>query len=170
MRTTRVEVRGKTVDLEWLDFPDVVGVLPLLEDGRIALVEQYRPTVNRPCLEVPAGAANPGEPPEAAARRELAEETGYRAGALTPLGAFYPAIGYSTERIFLYVATDLEAGATAFDEGEDIRLVHVTPEEMGDLIRKGAIADSKSILAYLLWRQRAAGLEVTAGFPPAPSR
>lgn len=163
-------MRGRTHALEWLDFPDVVGVLPLLADGRIALVEQYRPTVNRACLEIPAGATNPGEAPEAAAHRELAEETGYRAGALTPLGAFYPAIGYSTERIFLYLATDLAAGATAFDEAEEIRLVHVTPEEMGDLIRRGVIADSKSLLAYLLWRQRDAGLAVTAGFPPAPSR
>ncbi len=170
LRSTPVEVRGRTVELEWLEFPDVVAILPLLPDGRIVLVEQYRAPVNRPCLEVPAGAAAPGEAPVDAARRELAEETGYRAASLRPLGAYYPAIGYSSERIFLYLATGLEPGPTSFDEGEEITPVAVTPQEMERLIRAGRICDSKSILAFLLWRQEQAGLPVTAGFPPAPSR
>lgn len=170
LRSTPVSVRGKTVDLEWVEFPDVVGILPFLPDGRIVLVSQYRAPVNRPCLEIPAGAANPGEAPADAARRELAEETGYRAASLKPLGAYYPAIGYSSERIFLFVATGLEPGPTRFDEGEEIDPRCVTPEEMARLIREGTVCDSKSILAFLLWQQEAAGAPVTAGFPPAPSR
>lgn len=153
LRSRRVEVRGKAVSLEWLDFPDVVGMLPLADDGRIVLVEQYRVAVDRVTLEIPAGAANPGEPPEAAAHRELAEETGYRAADLHPMGAFYPAIGYSSERITLFVATGLTPGPTAFDEGEDIQVVHLTPAETATAIAEGRICDSKSILAYFLWNK-----------------
>lgn len=151
LRSRQVEVRGKAVNLEWLEFPDVVGMLPLTDDGRIVLVEQYRVAVDRVTLEIPAGAANPGETQEAAAHRELAEETGYRAAELRRLGAFYPAIGYSSERIALFVATGLTPGPTAFDEGEEIRVVHLSPAEMVAAITGGRICDSKSILAYFLW-------------------
>lgn len=170
VRRTPVEVRGRTVELEWVDFPDVAAVLPVLADGRLVLVEQYRAPVNRPCLEVPAGAADPGEDPEAAARRELAEETGYRAGHLRFLAAYYPAIGYSSERIFIYVATDLEPGPTSFDPGEEIVTRAVTPAEMEELIRAGAVADSKSLLAYFLWRREQDGAPLPAGLPPPPGR
>lgn len=152
-RSRGMEVRGRSVNLEWVEFPDVVGMLPLTGDGRVILVEQYRAPVDRVTLEIPAGAANPGETPEAAAHRELAEETGYRAVELRPLGAFYPAIGYSSERITLYVATGLTPGPTAFDESEDIRVVHLTPAEMAAAIASGRICDSKSIIAYFLWNK-----------------
>lgn len=147
-----IEVRGKPHTMEWIEFPAVVAVLPFTADGMIVLVEQYRPAVDRRTLEIPAGACKPGEDAPAAAGRELAEETGYRAGHLAPLGSFYPAIGYSSERIDLFIATRLEPGETNFDEGEDI-VVHVkTPAEVAALVDRGGICDSKSILAFLLWR------------------
>lgn len=138
--------------MEWLEFPGVVAILPVTGDGRIVLVEQYRAPIDRVTIEVPAGALNPGETPVEGARRELAEETGYRAARLEPLASFYPAIGYSSERITLFKATGLAAGETRFDDGEDINVILRTPAEVEGLIANGSIADSKSIIAYMTWR------------------
>lgn len=159
LRSRRVEVRGRAVTLEWVEFPPVVAVLPITDDGEIVLVEQYRAPLDRWTVEVPAGAADPGEPLEDAARRELAEETGYRAAHLERLASFYPAIGYSSEEITIFVARGLVPGETDFDEAEDIRVVLRTPEQVEEMVRRGVIRDSKSMLAFLLWRQG------TAPFP-----
>lgn len=145
-------MRGQAIHLEWLDFPDVVAVLPFNEAGEIVLVEQYRAPVGRWTVEVPAGAANPGEAPREAALRELAEETGFRAGSLDPLASFYPAIGYSSERIDLFLARDLTPGPTQFDEGEEIRVLTRTPDQVEAMVRSGEIGDSKSIIAFMAWR------------------
>lgn len=146
-----VTVRGKQHRFEWLDFSRSVAVLPVLDDGRIVLIEQYRPSVDRPVIEIPAGRVERGETLEAAAARELEEETGYRAGRLRQLTAFYPSVGYSTEFMTVYLATGLTQGATLFDEAEEIRNVLVTPAEMAEWIGTGRIDDGKTILAWALW-------------------
>ncbi|MBX6377020.1 MAG: NUDIX hydrolase [Clostridia bacterium] len=149
-------VRGRTVEFEWIDHPDVVAVLPFLPDGRVVLVRQYRAPVDAETVEVPAGSLDPGEGVEDAARRELAEETGYRADRFTYLGAFYPAIGYSSERIHCLAAFDLTPGETSFDESEEIEVLRVDPAELATLIRDGQIRDAKSIIAFFLWQKRRA--------------
>ncbi len=152
LRSRQVEVRGRAVTLEWVEFPPVVAVLPFTDDGAIVLVEQYRAPLDRWTVEVPAGAVNPGEALEEAARRELAEETGYRAAVLERLVSFHPAIGYSSEEITIFVARGLVPGDTDFDEGEDIRVIHRSPDQVEEMVRRGMICDSKSMLAFLLWR------------------
>ncbi len=152
IKSRQVEVRGRQMTMEWVEFPPVVAVLPVTDDGRIVLVKQYRAPVDRITVEVPAGAANRGEPLEGAALRELAEETGFRARHLRRLCSFYPAIGYSDEEITLFEATGLSPGETDFDEGEDIEVLLKTPGEVEKMICDGTISDSKSILAFMIWR------------------
>lgn len=152
IRSRQVTVRGRDFTMEWVEFPPVVAILPFTSDGRIVLVKQYRAPVDRYTVEIPAGATSRGEPLDQAAHRELAEETGYRAGKLVRLGSFYPAIGYSDEEITIFKAEDLVPGETDFDDGEDIEVLHHTPDEVAKMIEKGVIADSKSILAFLIWQ------------------
>ncbi len=84
--------------------PGAVALLPLLGDGRICFVQEYRASVAQTLVELPAGTLEAGEEPIHAARRELAEETGYRAGRLEPLATFYTSPGVLDERMILYLA------------------------------------------------------------------
>lgn len=151
-RVTEVDVRGSRHRLEWIEFPPVVAIFPFTEEGEIVLVEQYRAPVGRRTVEIPAGACQPGEPLEDAARRELAEETGFRAARLEPILTYYPAIGYSSERITIFLATGLTPGEASPDDGEDITVLLRNPHEVEAMIRRGEIRDSKSLLAFHAWR------------------
>ncbi len=84
----------------------------------LLLVRQYRYAIGKYTLEIPAGIVEPGETPEQGAKRELREETGYDSGCLTPLYTYWPAIGYSTERMTIFLATDLRSDPLKGDEEE----------------------------------------------------
>ena len=134
-------------------------VVPVLPDGRILLVRQLRPAIDRECLELPAGAReDPAEDGAVTARRELAEETGYRAGRLTKLLHLQTAGAWCDETTEVYLAEDLtRTSAQTLDEAEEITTEAHTPEELRDLILQGEIRDAKTaagILAYLAYRQR----------------
>ncbi len=98
---------GARVLVDIVEFPGSVAVLPV-EEGRVLLVRQYRPSVGGWTLEAPAGTLRPGEDPEEAAARELEEEAGARPGRLVKVGEGYVSPGYSTEYMHLYLAYDLE--------------------------------------------------------------
>lgn len=98
---------GLRQDLAIVRHPGAVGVVALQPDGRVTLVRQYRHAIGRELLEIPAGRLEPGEDPRAAAARELEEETGYRAGTLESLGSFFPAPGFCSEELHLFLARDL---------------------------------------------------------------
>jgi ADP-ribose pyrophosphatase len=134
---------------EIVEHPGAVGVLPVLPDGRIVLIRQYRPAVGRRLLEVPAGTREAGESAEACARRELAEETGYRARQIAELVRFFVSPGWCNEELVCFVATDLEPGQQAVEEDEQIEVVPVTPDDVPALIRNGEIGDSKTIISLL---------------------
>lgn len=136
---------GGTSRREIIEHDPVVVIAPLTNDGRLLLVRQYRKAVEESLLELPAGGVDPGELPEAAVRRELIEETGYRAGAIHSLGAFYSAPGYCSELLHCYLATELTAGAAEPEDDETIEVVPVTLEEARRLIHTGEIRDSKSV-------------------------
>lgn len=137
---------GKTTEREIVVHPDVVAILPVLDDGRIVLVRQFRKAAERVLLEAPAGGIDGDETPEEAVRREMVEETGYRVDSLELLYTFYTSPGFTTEKMYLYKATGLEPGE-ATEETDQIEVVCLTREEAEEAIRSGEIADAKSILA-----------------------
>jgi len=132
--------------------PGAVVILPLLDDGRICFVRNYRVAVAQTLIELPAGTLEPGEDPAAAAERELAEETGYRAGQIEHLISFWMSPGILDERMHLYVARALRPGPMALDAGEDIEPLLATWEEALGMARQGDIRDAKSLVGLLYYR------------------
>ncbi len=130
--------------------PGAVVVLPLLDDGRVCLIRNYRISVNQTLIELPAGTLEPNEEPIQNAERELIEETGYRAAKLQKLHAFYLSPGILDERMHLFLATGLTEGETAREAGEDIDNLVVSWEEAVQMAVDGRIQDAKSIVGLLL--------------------
>lgn len=137
--------------------PGAAVILPLLPDGRMVLVYNYRRTVEKELLELPAGTLETGEKPIETAARELEEETGYRAGRLELLIEFFPSPGILTERMYVYVATELEYVGQDLDENEQIRVHTVTTEEARRLLVEGRLEDGKTIAALGLYFARRKG-------------
>ena len=128
-----------------------VVLLPVLANGGILLVRQYRHTVGDYLWEIPAGRIERGESPLAAAKRELAEETGYRARRLKLLMDVYPTPGFVAERMHLYAATGLTAGATNFDADERIETRAYTLPALLRMIRLRKLHDAKSVAGILYY-------------------
>jgi len=136
--------------------PGAVVLLPITDDGRVVMIRNFRVSVDRMLLEVPAGTMEPGEAPEVTAARELIEETGYRAGKLEPLRTFYASPGFCDEAMHLFLATGLVAGTPEREEYEVIENQLVPLEEVKRLIVDGTIQDGKTLVAlmdYLYVRQ-----------------
>ena len=126
-------------------------VAALDKEGRVLLVRQYRFAAGRELLELPAGKLEPGEEPGAAAARELAEETGYTAAALTKLTEILPTPAYCTERIYVYEAHGLSApGGQHLDRDEFLDVVPVPLEEAAKMVLTGEITDAKTQVGVLL--------------------
>ena len=134
--------------------PGAVVVLPILNDGRICLLRNYRVAVNETLIELPAGTLEPGEEPALTAQRELAEETGYRADRIEHLLTFYMSPGILDERMHLFLAEGLRPGPTALEAGEDIQPLLCSWEEAMELIRRGEIRDSKTLVGLLFYQAR----------------
>jgi ADP-ribose pyrophosphatase len=141
---------------EWecVRHPGGALAVPVTPDGKLVLVRQYRFTVQGRLLEFPAGTIEPGEDPAETIKREIEEETGYRANSWKKLGEFFIAPGYSDEIIHAFLATDLELleNPPGFEEDEDIETVLMTPQELEDAIHAGDPIDAKSICSFLLAR------------------
>lgn len=137
---------GKTTDREIVNHPEVIAVLPLLDDGRVVLVQQFRKPAEKVLLEVPAGAVDSGETPEDAVRREMIEETGFRVGSVKKLSSFYTSPGFTTELMHLYEARGLEPGEPT-EETDQIEVVLMTPEEALRRVESDEVADAKTLLA-----------------------
>ena len=140
---------GREADFEIVRHPGGAAVLPVLDDGRIVLIRQFRPAVGSHILELPAGKLDEGEAPEVCALRELEEETGYRAGQLESLGKMWTAVGFCDELLHLYLARDLTPGSRALEPNEFIEPVTVTLDEALELIERDEIRDGKTQLALL---------------------
>lgn len=134
--------------------PGAVAVVPVLDDGRVLLVRQFRYAAGKPLLEIPAGTLRPGEDPPECAQRELREETGYTARRLEPVASFYLAPGYSTELLHLFWATGLTPAEGERDEDEILEIVPMNLHEAVAAIDRGEIQDAKSVAGLLLaWRK-----------------
>jgi len=123
-------------------------------EKRILLVRQYRLPAGKQLWELPAGSVDPGEKALQTARRELAEETGYRARTWRKLSSFYPSPGFVAERMTIFLATDLTAGEATPMDDERIEARWFTADEVGKMIRAGKIEDGKTIIGYLTWSAR----------------
>jgi ADP-ribose pyrophosphatase len=142
---------GGTVTRDLVLHPGAVAVLPLVDDEHVCLLRNCRPAVGETLWEIPAGTLTPGEPPEQAAVRELAEETGYRAGRWRKLAEFYPSPGVLSERMYLFLAQELTAGPMRLEPDEDLEPRVVSWNEAVAWVLDGTIRDAKSLVGLLLW-------------------
>ena len=141
---------GGTAPRELSRHVGAVCIVPLLDDGRVIVERQFRYPVNEVITEIPAGKRNSrDEAPEAAARRELREETGITARELIPLGPFYPAAAYSDEVIWMYLARGLTFGEQQLDDDEFLNLQAVPLDELARDVLAGRIPDAKTQAAIL---------------------
>ena len=139
---------GRTVVRQVVQHPGAVVIIPQLADGRLMLIAQYRFAVGETLLEFPAGTLEPGEEPLQCARRELIEETGYRADHWRALGIMYPSPGYCDEKQYLFAASGLIPDHAAEGDDEIIEVKRLTVREVERAIADGALVDAKSIAAY----------------------
>jgi ADP-ribose pyrophosphatase len=151
LRRDTVAVKdGRTSHREIVEHNGGVVIIGITDEGKIPLVKQYRKAAEKAVLEMPAGKLEKGEDPQEAARRELKEETGYTAGKIRKLTAGYSSIGYSTEILHTYLATELTPGETDFDENEAIDIYEVSVEKLYEMAMNGELEDIKTIAAALL--------------------
>lgn len=140
---------GKTSNREIIKHPGAVAILPITNDGKIVMVEQFRKALERTLVEIPAGKLETGEKPEVCARRELEEETGYSCENLDWLISFYTSPGFADEIVHLYVATGLtkKENAATLDEDEFVNILELSLTEAKQFIDDKKIYDAKTAYA-----------------------
>ncbi len=149
---------GGTAEWDYIHHDGAAAVVPVMEDGRILMVRQYRNALDREILEIPAGKLDyAGEPGISCAARELEEETGYKSGHLEPLLTIRTTVALCNERIEIFLARDLEPSRQKLDEGEYVTVEAYTLEELKEKIYAGEIEDSKTICAILAYADKYMG-------------
>lgn len=161
-KVSRYAGRVFAVETHWITQPDDsealrdvvlhpggVAVVAYSSAGEVVLVHQYRKAIEQFLWEIPAGKLEKGETPLEAAKRELKEETGYRAQTWLDLGRMYPTPGYCSEIIYLFAALDLESGCAHPDPGEWIESKHFPWEETVMQVEEGRLNDAKTAVGIL---------------------
>lgn len=141
---------GRRTTIHVVEHPGAVAILPVFDNGDVLLIRQFRPSIGTELFEIPAGTLEPGERPLATARREIVEETGFRARSWRKLAAFYTAPGFCTELMHLYVARGLRPAQAQGDPDEMIRTARMSLPRALELARRGCVRDAKSLVG-LLW-------------------
>jgi ADP-ribose pyrophosphatase len=153
VRRDRVRLpNGEVTQMDIVEHVGAVTLLPIDEHERILFVRQYRHAAGRQLLELPAGTLEADELPIECAHREVREETGMAAENLQKIGEFFLAPGYSTEYLYIYLATELHPDPLPGDKDEFLHLEPVDVEQAYKLILDGEINDAKSIAAMMLAR------------------
>jgi ADP-ribose pyrophosphatase len=150
-RDTVIEPGGLRAVREVITHPGSVVVLPVLPDGRILLIRQYRYATRQYLWELVAGRIDSGENPRQAAARELIEETGYRAKRFRVFLDVFPTPGFLEERMYILLAEKLTAGEAEPEEDEKITAKAFTPSELERMIRKNTLRDAKTIAGLLYY-------------------
>jgi ADP-ribose pyrophosphatase len=151
VRVDRVRLPGgRETQLDIIEHPGSVVIVPLDGDENILLVRQHRHAAGIDLLELPAGTLHAGEEPAVCAGRELREETGFAASDLAPLGGFYLAPGYSSEYMHAFLATGLAPDPLPADEDESITLERVPFAEAHRMLSEGGFQDAKTIAALAM--------------------
>ena len=125
-------------------------IVPIFDDGSVALVRQYRHAAGGFQLELPAGGIEPGETFEQAAARELEEEIGFRAGKIEKLTEFYVSPGFLTEKMYVFLATELTATVQSLDDDEIVEIARIPLADAVQMVHDGRIEDAKTIAGLLL--------------------
>jgi ADP-ribose pyrophosphatase len=158
LKMKRDEVRlpdGQTAVREYLTHPGAVAILAILDDGRVLLERQFRYSIAKMCIEIPAGKLDLGEDPLICAKRELSEETGYSAKKWSYIRRIHPVISYSTEFIDIYLAEGLSSGKSHLDEEEFLDVFAAPLEQLMEWVERGEITDVKTTISvYWLDRYR----------------
>ncbi len=142
---------GQTFTRDVVIHPGAVAILPMVDAGHVCLLHHVRPAVDATLIEIPAGTLEPAEPPEVAAIRELAEETGYQANDWQKLSVLIPSPGVLSERIHLFLARDLTPGELRLEIDEELTPLVVPWEQAVRWALDGTIQDAKTLTAILLW-------------------
>lgn len=142
---------GETATREIVKHPGAVAVLAL-HDDRMLVVEQFRKPLEKCQIEIPAGKLEPGEEPLDAAKRELEEETGFKAGSIRHVCSFYTSPGFANEILHLYVAENLTKGETRLDDDEFLECESITLEQAWQYMKEQRISDAKTITALYAWQ------------------
>jgi ADP-ribose pyrophosphatase len=161
-RTFHVDVdrvrlpNGREMDMELVHHRGAAAVVPVLGDGTVLLLRQYRYATGGWLLEIPAGKLDGGESPESCARRETEEETGYRPSQLQPLGWIWTTPGFADEKIWLFLAGGLVPTAQLLEDDEVLSLERLPLAEAVEKAARGEIHDAKSAVALMragpLWK------------------
>jgi len=125
-------------------------IVPVFDDGTVALVRQYRHAAGKSLLELPAGSLDVGETPETGARRELEEEIGVTAGHVEKLAEFYVSPGFMTEKMFVFLATEITATSQKLDDDEIVEIERLSFEQIFEMLRNGEIEDAKTIVGLTI--------------------
>lgn len=142
------------VKMERINHPGGAAVVPLLSDGSVVLIKQYRHCVGDAIWEIPAGRLEPDESPMDCAKRELVEEVGFKATNLQKLAEIYSAPAYCTEIIYIFLATELIADKQELEDDEIINVVTVPFAEAIEKVKAGEIKDAKTVAGLLLANER----------------
>jgi ADP-ribose pyrophosphatase len=146
-----LEPGGVRTMREVITHPGSVVVLPVLDDGRVVLIRQYRHATRQYLWELVAGRMDPGETPKRAAARELLEETGYRAKRYSVFLDMFPTPGFLEERMFILLAEGLTAGEAQPEEDEKIEARAYSVKELKQMMRRGKLRDAKSVAGILYY-------------------
>ena len=144
---------GKNGIREWIKHPGAVCCIPILPNGKVALIRQYRYSVKKVMIELPAGKLDAKETPEDCAIRELEEEIGYKPNKLTFLTNIHPAIGFANEKMWLYLAEDLNKTYQKLDSDEFLELIPTKLEDAIKMVWNGSITDVKTMIG-LIWADK----------------
>lgn len=139
---------GKKGYRELVNHPGGVGIVALTDDNKILMVRQYRKPIEKDIIEIPAGKLEKGEDPLVCGKRELEEETGYRAKEFVSLGYLYPSPGFANEVTHLYLAWGLEKGNVNPDEDEYLDILKLPVNDIYSAIMKNEINDAKTVIGF----------------------
>jgi ADP-ribose pyrophosphatase len=142
--------KGQIVTYTRYNASDVIIVVPFLSDGRLVMIRQYRYPLDKVLLEFPAGHVEGDEEPQATAKRELEEETGYSAGRIERVYRYHPSVSRSNQTVHVFMASELVEGRARHDGGEDIDIEMLSPDELREQIAQGKVESAGTLISFLL--------------------
>ena len=154
LKVDTVEIANKGYKKrEIVEHPGAVGIVALTDDNKIVLIKQFRKAIEQTIWEIPAGKMENGETPRECAIRELKEETGYSTNKIELIHEFFTSAGFSNQKIYIFLATELSKGEPNFDDDEIIEQYEIDINEAKDMVIKNVIKDAKTTIGILLAKE-----------------